>query len=554
VIEINNISVSYKSGDKKIPALSSVNLNIEKGEYFSILGPNGSGKSTLVKAVCGLVPLSDGFIKINGNKVVRGEFSKTLFGRVGVVFQEPSGQFLMPSVRKEIESPLQNLGLNYLDQQKRFDEVVERFELKNMLEISPEYLSPGQMQIVNLAVAFSIGSDILILDEPTTFLDLKFRKLFLEYVQEINNEGQTVIHVTQYPDEALFSKKTAVMNSGRFVATGDPYAILSDEELLERCRLSSPREIEFRKQFGFAFNDAEKINEFFGASGKKKSSSSVRPIENKTVLSAIDLSFSYPDGRFSLDIDELHLYENQIAGLIGLSGSGKSTLALLLAGIIKPQKGEIKYLDKEIRDLDEYRKIIGLSWQMPDPVLIGPTVDDDLQLAFKNAGIKDAALESLLEDVGLAGFETRIVDTLSGGEKRKLSLASVMAAMPRYLILDEPAAFLDPEAQNELKNIIKNILKDIKGALIISHDLMFLSELVERIIGLKEGKIAFDLPVEKFLSYPSYSRAIGLDVDQMITFRNKIAEIGIELACDSLNPGTIRRFLKNLRINPDDFA
>ncbi|UCE67919.1 MAG: ATP-binding cassette domain-containing protein [Candidatus Zixiibacteriota bacterium] len=554
MIDVNNISVIYKSGDKRIPALSSLSLNIEDGAYISILGPNGSGKSTLVKALCGLVPLADGCIEIFGKRVLPGAFSKEFFGKVGVVFQEPSGQFLMPTVKKEIESPLQNMGLSYLEQQKIFDEIIERFELINILHISPENLSPGQMQIINLAVAFSIGSDILILDEPTTFLDLKFRRLFLEYVHEINNEGRTIIHITQYPDEALFSKKTAIMDSGRLVAVGDSYSILSDREMLNQFRLSPPREIEFKKYFGFDFDDSEAINSFIGSLRRSRLSDSIPPEKNMIVISAGDLSFSYPAGRFLLKIEEMYLYENQIAGLIGPSGSGKSTLALLLAGILQCQKGVIKYFDKKISDVYEYRKIIGLSWQMPDPVLIGPTVQDDLLLSLKFSDEQDLNINSLLESVGLAGFGGRIVDTLSGGEKRKLSLATVLAAKPEFLVLDEPAAFLDPASQNELKNIIKEILRKVKGALIVSHDLSFLSDLAERIIGLNNGKIAFDLPAEKFFSYPEYSRSIDLDVDKMITFRNKIAEIGLELSCNSLDPKTIKEILKKSPPAADDFS
>ncbi len=554
MIDVNNISVTYKSGERQIPALTCLSLNVEDGAYISILGPNGSGKTTLVKALCGLAPLVEGNIEICGIKLLPGIFAKELFGKVGVVFQEPSGQFLMPTVRKEIESPLQNLGLSYLEQQKKLDEVVERFQLKNMLEISPENLSPGQMQIVNLAGAFSIGSEILLFDEPTTFLDLKFRKLFLEYAQQINNDGRTIVHVTQYPDEALLSKKTLIMDSSTIVAAGEPYSILSNDEMLKRYKLCSPREIQFKKCFGFDFDDDAKTAEFIGSLRKSRIPESAPVSEAGSIISANELSFSYPESGFSIQIDELHLYKNRVTGLIGPSGSGKSTLALLLAGILKPQKGIIQYEDESITDLSEFRKIIGLSWQMPDPVLIGPTVRDDLLLKPKNGDKNKMNAELLLENAGLRGFGDRIVDTLSGGEKRKLSLASVLAADPEYLILDEPAAFLDPVSQMELKKIIMGILPNLKGALIISHDLLFLSDLADRIIGLKNGKIALDLPAEKFYSDPGYSRAIDLEVDRMIEFRNKLAESGLELSCKSLNPETIRGFLENTRLHSDDFS
>jgi energy-coupling factor transport system ATP-binding protein len=468
VIEIENISVTYKSGELRIPALSSVNLKIEKGEYLSILGPNGSGKSTLVKALCGLVTLDNGSIKINGAEISAGQFSNRLFGKVGVVFQEPSGQFLMPSVKREIESVLENLGLEYALQQERFNDIISEFELQKLLNVAPQNLSPGQMQIINLAVAFITGSDLLILDEPTTFLDLKYRKLFLDYICGINDSGRTIIHVTQYTDEALHSGSACVMDSGSIAARGEPYRVLSDDILLKRSRLSVPVGIEFKTRFGFDFVDSEKSNGFISGLNGIKTETDIDPAENKTVISVENLSFSYPETGFSLSVDRLNLYENQIAGLVGPSGSGKSTLALLLAGILNPLMGAIEYNDKE-KYRNGFKKFVGLSWQMPDPVLIGPTVREDLQLAFINPGQGDRILESLLEKTGLAGFDDRIVDTLSGGEKRKLSLASVLAAEPDYLILDEPAAFLDPVSQKELRELIREISRSVKGALIIGQ-------------------------------------------------------------------------------------
>lgn len=553
MIEIKNISVIYKSGERKIPALSSVSLTIEDGEFLSVLGSNGSGKSTLVKALCGLVEFDEGDILIDGTEVIPGKFSETLFGKIGVVFQEPSGQFLMPSVRKEIEAVLENLGLDYPRQVKRFDEVVNKFQLNRILHIPPDKLSPGQMQIVNLAVAFTVGSEVLILDEPTTFLDLNMRRLFLDHIRRINHEGRTVIHVTQYTEEALRSQKTCLLNSGAVVAVGESRDILSDEKLLEPCRLSFPVGIEFENQFGFGIEDREELIRFASGMKQNRVVRNVGKTKKKTFISADDLSYSYTESGFSLKIDKLHLYENRVVGLVGAAGSGKSTLALLLAGIIKPHGGGIKYHNK-IPIGGRSSKLVGLSWQMPDPVLIGPTVEDDLRLTLSKLGETDAHPETLLEMTGLKGFEDRIVDTLSGGEKRKLSLASVLAARPGYLILDEPAAFLDPVSQEELKQVIKNILPKLKGALIIGHDLVFLSELVDRIIGIEGGAIAFDLSAPEFFSNAEYSRDIGLGEDPMISFRQTLLESGIELPISSLKPAEIMRYLKKSSLLADDFS
>ncbi len=243
-------------------------------------------------------------------------------------------------------------------------------------------------------------------------------------------------------------------------------------------------------------------------------------------------------------------------GLVGTTGSGKSTLALLLAGILKPDSGKISYKAKDISKYKprEFRKLVGLSWQMPEPVLIGPTVRDDLQLTHKSQGIKNINMEKELLKIGLTGLEDRIVDTLSGGEKRKLSLASAMSLKPEYLILDEPAAFLDPISQLDLLAIIREASKNGCGALIIDHDLSFLSELTDRIIGLKEGRIVFDLLADRFFSNSEYSEKLGIGGDPVISFKNRLLDSGINPGSVSLNPETLALGLKNSRSWRNDFS
>ena len=253
-------------------------------------------------------------------------------------------------------------------------------------------------------------------------------------------------------------------------------------------------------------------------------------------------------------MDEFRLNENQITGLVGPSGSGKSTLALLLSGVMRSPDSKTEYLGRMVDDFRRYREKIGISWQMPEPVLIGPTVKDDLLLNLKEKSQDNMNYEALLESVGLAEFGDRVVDTLSGGEKRKLSLATLLAGNPEYLILDEPAAFLDPISQNEIKKLLKKLLANLKGALIISHDLVFLSDLAERIIGLRDGEISVDVPAAEFFSSPEHSRAIDLDTDMMIDFRGKIADCGVVLRSNSLRPEIIKAGLDSWTGNQDNFS
>lgn len=549
MIEIDNIRVNYKSDGGVLRAISSLSLDVKRGEYLALLGPNGSGKSTLIKALCGMVPLKKGCIRVSGKVVSPGRFGEDLFGNVAAVFQEPSGQFLMPDVRMEILSVLQNLGLSYDEQMKRLDQVIERFSLQGFSGKSPDCLSGGQMQIVNLACALAVRPEVLLLDEPTTFLDTSYRRILLDHLDSLCNDGLTILHVTQYPDEALRSRRVLVLDSGSLVADGNPREVLEDNEMLIRHNLLAPRRVACRRWLGFDYAENGAIESFCSNVERKKNTDPANKhlssTSNIPYLRAEEIYFEYTPDSFSMEIDDLKLYRGQIVGLVGPTGSGKSTLAFLLAGLLRSEKGNIELGGKQLSSYQPkiLRQHVGISWQMPDPVLIGPTVSDDISLMAENLEIGDVDIEAILLQVGLAGFENRIVDSLSGGEKRKLSLASVLTSDPNYVILDEPAAFLDPSAQKDIMAIIKNITNSGTGVLVVGHDLPFISELAERIIGLKDGRIIFDLPASEFFSDPAYSVKLDLAHDPLVELRKCLADNGIAIPQGSLDPQRIANYL-----------
>ena len=552
MIEIDDIRVEYRGDGLILPAISSLSFGVEKGQYLAVLGPNGSGKSTLIKALCGMVPLKSGYIRISGKMVSLGRFGEDLFGNVAAVFQEPSGQFLMPDVRLEILSVLQNLGLSHEVQMDRFDQIIERFSLQDLLGKSPDSLSGGQMQIVNLACALAVLPEVLLLDEPTTFLDTYYRQILLDHVDSLCDDGLTILHVTQYPDEALRSRRVLVLDSGELISDGDPRAVLENHDLLTNHNLMMPRRVACKRWLGFDYAENSAIESFRSSIesrkntiiGKKPDSST----SNARYICAKDIYFEYASDSFSIEIDNLELYRGQIIGLVGPTGSGKSTLAFLLAGLLKPDNGNIELLEKPLSVYENkiLRRRVGISWQMPDPVLIGPTVADDISFIVKNLEIEDVDIGAILSQVGLAGFGDRIVDSLSGGEKRKLSFACVLTSDPDFVILDEPSAFLDPSAQEDLMRIIKKIADSGTGVLVIGHDIPFISEVAERIIGLKDGRIIFDLPSTEFFSDPAYSVKLGLMPDPLVEFRKCLADKGIAIPWGSLDPQRIADYLGSI--------
>ena len=551
MISIKNITVSYPRSETA-PAISSLDLSLEQGEYLSILGPNGSGKSTLIKVICGMVEHKAGEIIIDGNRVRPGRFGDDLFGKVAAVFQEPSGQFLMPDVRTEILAVLQNLGLQPDKASIIFDKIVSQFSLERILDLKPYNLSGGQMQVVNLACAVAVSPDVLLLDEPTTFLDSMYRQAIMDLIDQLNTDGLTVIHVTQYSTEAARAGKVAIMKSGKIIALGKPRDILGNDNLLAKNRLTTPREILCERFFGFDLNDENAVDCYCSSFPDYDKSPKIIPGESSDdksmLLSVDDLSFSYPDNGFSIDIDKLRLYRGSVTGIVGPTGSGKSTLAFLLAGLLKPQNGDISLCGSSISDygLKDLRKKIGISWQMPDAVLIGPTVADDLRSIIDNLALSDIDIEEILAKVKLAGFENRIVDTLSGGEKRKIALAGTLVSDPDVVILDEPAAFLDPFSQAQLAEIINELAESGKAVMVIAHDLPFLSEIADEIAAMRDGKILFTIPSVDFFNDPKWPEYIGFPRDPMIYLRHRLAERGLKLEKSSLNPAYIASEIRGI--------
>jgi energy-coupling factor transporter ATP-binding protein EcfA2 len=549
MIDLNNVIVKYRGSSS--PALSSLSLHIDKGQYVAIMGPNGSGKSTLIKVLCGLVPPSDGQISLLGKEVRPGYFGDGFFGKVGVIFQEPEGQFLMRNVETEIVSVLQNLGLPSRSQRERFDAIVDRFDLADILDKKPENLSGGQMQIVNLGCALVMEPEILLLDEPVTYLDRFYQKVILDQLDIFHKSGKTIMHVTQNTDEAARADRICILDNGRLVADYPSYELLCNPELIKRYDLIPPVGWHFKKLFGFDLDDdaaakiyCEKLKSEMIPENNNKV---IRPSVER-ICSLRDLKFHYDKTGFAIIVDKLDFFKGEVVGLVGPTGSGKSTLAFLLAGLIKPEAGDIEYRGRPLSSfsIKELRKRIGIAWQLSDLAMLGPTVKDDIEFIIHNLGLDKIDPAAVLRRVGLEGFEDRIVDTLSGGEKRKLSLAGVLTADPELVILDEPTAFLDPRSQMELAAIVRNLAEEGRSIIIAGHDLQFVSNLATRILGIKNGAIILDLPAKEFSSDTRHSIALGLPPDPIIAFRQMLAEQGHLLPFASLEPKPIKEYLDKL--------
>ena len=546
MLNIVELTVNFKLADQEIAALSNLSLTLSPGEYAAVIGPNGSGKSTLLKAICGLVPPASGHIAMLGENVIYNGFAKNFFGKVGVVFQEPESQFIMPSTELEILAVLQNFGLNHKEQQRRFDALIKLFDLQNLVESNPEALSGGQMQLINLATALATGPQILLLDEPTTFLDNSYKEKFLSYLRQMHKQGLTILHITQYPDEALDCDSVFILNNGHITSSGSSQAILSDASLLESNRIAIPSKLLLQNKFGIA--SETDISDFCARIllNDPIPQKQVPEFTYPTTVTAHNLRHSFKSSNFSLQVDNLEIFEGQIIGIIGPVGSGKTTLAMILAGLIKQDCGGIKYgnLEAERLSQSEIRTNISMIFQFPELTLIGPSVKEEIEFGTANINIR-YNIDQLLARIGLPNMGERIVDSLSGGDKRKLQIANLLINPPLIAILDEPFAFLDSFSQNDIIELLRNLSGSIKTLILISHNIEALSELANRIIGMREGSIQFDISASEFFNDYNYCSEIGIAANYQHKLRTLLTGKGIVMPFISLDPEKIYEYLKD---------
>jgi len=541
MIEIKDITVRYPGQDNSNPALSNFGITLDSGEYLAVLGANGSGKSTLIKAICGLIEHESGNISIDGIDVRPGKFGDNLFGKVGVVFQEPTGQFLMPTVNAEIEMVLQNLGLSYKDQQTRLDKIVDSFSLKNLLYKRPENLSGGQMQLVNLACAIAADPGVLLLDEPVTFLDPSYRRIVLDLISDLHRRSVSILHVTQYPDIALRAEKVALIHDGQLAASGEPENILSNEESLRKYGLTIPKRIFLKNTCGIdldQYKSGEATEKTAGVFADDRKSG------NQKVLSADNLRFNYAASEFEIDIERLEFSEGKVTAVVGPAGCGKSTLAFLLAGLLKPVSGKIALRGNPIDRITtaQLRAKVAICWQVPDTVFLGPCVRDDLESFADRLGVDKSLVKKALTLARLSDLENRTVDSLSGGEKRRLSLAGTLLVDPEVVLMDEPGAFLDPLSQLELAVTIRGLSQRGKTIIVISHDLHFLSLISDEVTGIKAGKLLFQIDSLAFFNDPAYLKMLGFPSEPLINLRQSLVKNGAILDKPSLEPKYLASF------------
>lgn len=513
VIEFKDYSFKYRSQVE--PTLQDINLSIYPGEKVLIVGPSGSGKSTLAHCTNGLVPFS--FTgESTGSLKIKGQDPKELgiFGLsklVGTVLQDTDGQFIGLTVAEDIAFSMENDCISQQEMFDRVDKVAETVDLTEFLDHAPNALSGGQKQRVSMAGVIVDDVDILLFDEPLANLDPATGKRAIDLIDRIHKEKKTTILIIEHRLEDVLYRdvdRIIVVGDGRIVADVRPAELLAGEILKEQG-IREPLYITALKYAGCQINETdlpqhietmnlspyrENVQNWYG---KVKLTKKIQ--DREPALEIKDLSFAYTPGQPVLSHIDFSIAKGEMVALVGKNGAGKSTLASLICGFMEPDEGSI-YLNGE--DLSGYSikergEKIGLVMQSPNQMISKPMIFDEAALGLRVRGVPEEEVKErvyeTLKICGLYPFRNWPVSALSFGQKKRVTIASILVMNPEVLILDEPTAGQDFRHYTEIMEFLRKIHEELGITIImITHDMHLMLEYTDRAIVIADGKMLAD--------------------------------------------------------------
>lgn len=512
IIEFKDFTFKYYSQAE--PTLHNINLNIYPGEKILIVGPSGSGKSTLGHCLNGLIPFSykgeiEGSLKINGLES-QGLDIFTLSKMVGTVLQDSDGQFVGLTVAEDIAFALENDRVPTKDMHDRVGEVSKMVDMGSFLNSSPYDLSGGQKQRTALAGVLIDDVDILLFDEPLANLDPATGKTAIEIIDQIHKDSDKTIIIIEHRLEDVLYKhidRVIIINDGRILADLDPHELVSSQILIENG-IREPLYITALKYAGIKVVEemmpgyiwslkTDTINEQISAWHK-----SIEKIEDLNISNSIlrleGISFSYSQGRQVLNSINIDIKEGEMVSIVGKNGAGKSTLSKIICGFEKPDKGRLYYKDKDMADLSikERAEVIGLVMQNPNQMISKNLIYDEIALGLRLRKVDEDEIEIRVKKVmdicGLSPFINWPISALSYGQKKRVTIASILVLDPKVLILDEPTAGQDYKHYSEIMDFLREINSLGITIIFITHDMHLMLEYTTRAIVLADGDIVQD--------------------------------------------------------------
>ena len=542
-ISFNQFTFQYDAQAEA--TLKDISFDIAKGEKVLILGPSGSGKSTLAQCLNGIIPnihkgQAKGQVRIDGQDI----FKQSIYDKsqlVSTVLQDPDGQFIGLTVAEDLAFALEN---DCADQSEMKDKVAlwaERLDLTSLLNHRPQDLSGGQKQRVSLAGVLIDESPILLFDELLANLDPKSGQETIDLIDKIHKEvGATTIIIEHRLEDVLYRPvdRILLVNEGELLFNGSPDKLLSSTLLLENG-IREPLYVTVLRQLGFDTRSAQNLSQLDALDLSDlvlpdRVLKDKRDSSSDSILKVEGLSVSYGDSPAIIEDLYFSLKKGERLAIVGKNGAGKSTLAKALCGFV-PSQGKLTYKGQDISQdsIAERSERIGFVLQNPNQMISQTMIFDEVALGLRLRGIEEAEVEERVHEVlktcGLYSFRKWPISALSFGQKKRVTIASILVLKPEIIILDEPTAGQDYKTYTDIMNFLDSLQKQGHTIVMITHDMQLMLEYSDRCLVVVEGKIIADDNPVTILNQKDLLESANLKQTSLYTLGQKLSSDPVEV-------------------------
>ncbi|ENX3945262.1 ABC transporter ATP-binding protein [Photobacterium damselae] len=535
-IVFDNFTFKYWALEK--PTLKNINLTINKGEKIVIVGPSGSGKSTLGQCLNGLIPHAikgdcSGTLTINGQDTQKLKLDDCT-SMVGTVLQDTDGQFVGLSVGEDIAFVLENQMIEQKEMHNIVQATADMMDLTSIIDLSPFDLSGGQKQRVSLAGVMVDDVEILLFDEPLASLDPKTGKAAIEIIDDLHQKtGKTVIIIEHRLEDVLHRPvdRIIMMERGEIVADLTPNQLLASSLLAEHG-IREPLYLTALKEAGCDITEQDNPA-YFNQMPLEKFKPQVEhwftqaklpehQTSQEVLLSLNNLAYSYDGKRQTLQNVSFDVHKGEFVAVLGKNGSGKSTLTRLIMGVLEPDQGTICLNGEDLTNstIFERSQRIGVVMQNPNHMISHHMIFDEVASGLRNRGMAEEMVEekvyAMLELCGLGRYRDWPIDALSYGQKKRVTIATILVLEPELLILDEPTAGQDYHHYTMMMEFVKELNQKLGiTIMIVSHDMHLVLEYTDRAVVICDSELLADEAVNSVFSQPELLDKANLTVTSL---------------------------------------
>ena len=536
MIELKDFSFQYKAQSE--PTLKNLNLTIYKGEKVLIVGPSGSGKSTIGQCLNGIIPniykgTSSGQFLIQGKEA----FDLSIYEKshlVSTVLQDTDGQFIGLSVAEDLAFALENDMVDLGTMKERVQSWAERLDLMKLLDHRPQDLSGGQKQRVSLAGVLIDESPILLFDEPLANLDPKSGQDIIDLIDQIHEEqGTTTIIIEHRLEDVLYRPidRVILINQGQILFNGSPDELLRTTLLAENG-IREPLYLTTLRQLGQDIDQLEHLDrlediELTGVNRSIPEATFTKTGEAEELLKLEQISFAYQENHPILKNISLSIPKGQRLAIVGKNGAGKSTLAKAICGFITTE-GQYTSRGEDIKQesVKERAERVGYVLQNPNQMISTNMIFDEVALGLRLRGVAEEDIKErvyqALKTCGLYEFRKWPISALSYGQKKRVTIASILVLGPEILVLDEPTAGQDQRNYTEIMEFLDSLQEKGHTIVMITHDMQLMLDYSDRALVVSDGQILADLSPAELFTHPDILQEANLKETSIFALANRL--------------------------------